>query len=417
MRPPQSVPSKPLPPRSVPPQSVPSTSLPPASRSRAGLRLTAAAALGRFELQRCARCSAVQYPPREACHRCLSTQLLWTLQSGEGELISQTTLHHSHERYFRDRLPWRVGMVRLASGPTVLAHLHGAVAAAPARVRVSVRLDKAGQAVLIAVPAGEEMIDLGEDRQLKEMTCDPRNRRVLVTDGSTAVGCALVRALIAAGADKVWVGDAGADGTTTLAELSGLSGVTLVPMDVTRAESVAHAAAAIADQVDILVSNCERNAMQAGREAVSGAPDSPRAQEDAARAEMDVNYFGLLRLAQEFGPAMRKRNAGGPANAIAWVNLLSVYAMSNFPPRGTFSASMAAAYSLSQWLRAQMQAAGIRVMTVFPGPIEPGALARAVVEALQDGLEELYPGDVAQQWLERWLESPKVLERELAVGR
>ncbi len=150
---------------------------------------------------------------------------------------------------------------------------------------------------------------------------------------------------------------------------------------------------------------------------------------DAARAEMDVNYFGLLRLAQAFGPALKGRAADGQSNAIAWVNLLSVYALSNFPAHGTFSASQAAAYSLSQCLRAEMRTAGIRVVDVFAGPIDddwnqllpppklaPAALAKAVVRALQDGVEDVYPGDVAQEWFRRWRDDPKVLERELAAG-
>jgi hypothetical protein len=86
--------------------------LPPSGRSRVALGLTAAACLGRFELQVCRDCATVQYPPREACHCCLSLQLDWTLQSGEGELISQTTLAHSHNQYFRERLPWRVLSLR-----------------------------------------------------------------------------------------------------------------------------------------------------------------------------------------------------------------------------------------------------------------------------------------------------------------
>ncbi len=51
--------------------------LPPGGRSRAALGLTAAAAEGGFALQVCADCAAVQYPPREACHRCLSVKLRW----------------------------------------------------------------------------------------------------------------------------------------------------------------------------------------------------------------------------------------------------------------------------------------------------------------------------------------------------
>jgi NAD(P)-dependent dehydrogenase (short-subunit alcohol dehydrogenase family) len=143
---------------------------------------------------------------------------------------------------------------------------------------------------------------------------------------------------------------------------------------------------------------------------------------------MDINYFGLLRLAQEFGPAMRSRGADGQSSATAWVNLLSVYALSNFPPHGTFSASKAAALSLSQCLRAEMRAAGVRVINVFPGPIDdewnqtlpppklpPDALAKAVIGALQDGVEDVYPGDVAQEWLARWKDNPQVLEREISI--
>ena len=58
----------------------------------------------------------MQYPPREACHRCLSPSLNWRAQGGDGELLSQTTLHHSNDLFFRERLPWRLGLVRLDAG-------------------------------------------------------------------------------------------------------------------------------------------------------------------------------------------------------------------------------------------------------------------------------------------------------------
>jgi uncharacterized OB-fold protein len=142
--------------------------LPPGKRSRAALGLTAAAALGRFELQRCQQCSAIQYPPREACHRCLSSELEWTLQPGLGRLIAQTTLYHSYERFFRERLPWRLGLVRLEGGPTVVAHLHSRVPAPPAAVQVTARLDQSGQAVLVAImPGGEEAMN--DDPNIREI--------------------------------------------------------------------------------------------------------------------------------------------------------------------------------------------------------------------------------------------------------
>ena len=59
----------------------------------------------------------------------------------------------------------------------------------------------------------------------------------------------------------------------------------------------------------------------------------------------------MRRLIQAFGPGMRARGADGDNSACAWVNLLSVYALSNWPVYGTTSASQAAALSLSQCLR------------------------------------------------------------------
>lgn len=394
--------------------------LPPWQRGRVALGITAAAAEGRFELQQCEDCGTVQYPPREACQKCLSARLRWRQQSGEGELCALTTLHHSNDLFFRERLPWRLGLVKLDAGPTLVVHLHGEVGDAPSRVRVGARLDRAGQAVLIGFP-NEGSPHMADDKMLREMTSDPKFRKVLVTDGKTPVGQAMVHALVKAGADIVWVGHAepwkklgGLDDITALPQ------VTLVPLDLTNGRSVSELAGEIGGKVDIVINTAEvhRTFGIGGRRGT-----------DAAKAEMDINYFGLLRLAQEFGPALKGRSADGVTSATAWVNLLSVYALSNFPAHGTFSASKAAAYSLAQCLRAEMRPAGIRVINVFPGPIDdewnqhmpppklaPSALASAIVKALRDGVEDVYPGDVAQEWLERWRDNPKVLERELAAG-
>lgn len=398
----------------------PQMNLPPGARSRVALGLTAAAAEGRFELQVCADCAAVQYPPREACHVCLSPRLPWRAQSGAGRLLAATTLEHSNDLFFRERLPWRLGLVQLDAGPTLMVHLHGEVGDEPQPVRVGARLDRAGQAVLIAFP-NQEGPPMADDKMLREMTSDPRFRKVLVTDGKTPLGQAIVRALVAAGAELVWVGHAepwkkmpGTD------DIAALPQVALVPLDLSNGRSVTALAGEIGGKVDIVINNAEVH-RSFGIAARRGT--------DVAKAEMDINYFGLLRLAQEFGPALRGRAADGTASACAWVNLLSIYALANFPPHGTFSASKAAALSLAQCLRAEMRPAGIRVINLFPGPIDdewnqnlpppklaPAALAGAIVKALRDGVEDVYPGDVAQEWLARWRDNPKVLERELAAG-
>ncbi len=413
------------PPRKNPVLRTPQMNLPPASRGRVALGLAAAAAEGRLELQVCEDCGTVQYPPREACVRCVSPSLQWRHQSGEGRLMATTTLAHSNDLYFRERLPWRLGMVHLDAGPSVMVHLHGAVLEPAAggeapRVRVGARLDRAGQAVLIGFP--ENLNDaMQDDKMLREMACDPKFRKVLVTDGKSAVGQAVVKALVKAGADLVWVGHAEPwKKLPGLPEIAALPQVTLVPLDVTDERSVRELAGEIGGKVDIVVNTAEYH---------RAFGISARRGTDVAKAEMEVNYFGLLRLAQCFGPALKGRSADGATHATAWVNLLSVFALSNFPAQGTFCASKAAALSLAQCLRAEMRPAGIRVVNVFPGPIDeewnqnvpppkvaPAALATAIVKALQDGLEDVYPGDVAQEWVQRWRDNPKVLERELAAG-
>jgi short-subunit dehydrogenase len=57
---------------------------------------------------------------------------------------------------------------------------------------------------------------------------------------------------------------------------------------------------------------------------------------------MEVNYFGTLSMIRAFSPVL-KNNGGG---AIA--NILSVASLVNFPMLGSYSASKAALYSLTQ---------------------------------------------------------------------
>jgi NAD(P)-dependent dehydrogenase (short-subunit alcohol dehydrogenase family)/uncharacterized OB-fold protein len=395
--------------------------LPPGSRSRVALGLTAAAARGHLELQTCRDCGTVQYPPREACRVCLSQRLDWKLQSSAGELLSEATLHHSNELFYRERMPWRLGMVRLDCGPVVVAHLHGDCARAPSRVRILANIDRAGQAALVAIPDNDTP-NMSDDRQLREMTCDPKFRKVLITDAKSPVGQALVEATVKAGADLVWAGFAEPwKKPPGFERLSLLPQVSLVPLDLTDTRAVKNLAGEIGGRVDILINTADhhRNYGISGREGV-----------EVARAEMDINYFGLLRLAQEFAPAMRARGADGQSSAVAWVNLLSVFALSNFPAHGTYSASKAAALSLAQCLRAELAPSGIRVINVFPGPIDdewnqalpppkiaPPRLAADIIEALRGGAEDVFAGEVAQDWLARWRDNPKALERELAAMR
>jgi uncharacterized OB-fold protein len=141
---------------------------PPSIRSKPALGLDAPAARGLFQLQVCDECAAVQYPPREACVRCLSVQLTWRPQDGRGELIAETQVRHSLDPFFRDKLPWRVGLVQLDAGPVVVAHVHSALPHASVRVRLTAAVDAAGHAALFAFPQ-EDTSDMRHDRQLREI--------------------------------------------------------------------------------------------------------------------------------------------------------------------------------------------------------------------------------------------------------
>lgn len=393
--------------------------LPPSARSRTAMGLTAAAAEGRFDLQVCHECSAVQYPPREVCVHCLSEHLAWQPVSPMGTLQALTTLHHSNDLYFRERLPWRVGSVHMRAGPVVVAHAHPDCVEG-GRVRLALRLDRSGQAVMLALPEASTPY-MEEAPLLREMSCDPKFRRVLVTDAKTDLGLAMVRGLLDAGASIVfaanpqsWKRSAAYD--ALLAD----DRVQAVLLDVTDTDSVDRLAAQIGGKVDILINTAD---MQR-----DGGVMYQR-DINVARDVFDVNCFGLMRLAQAFGPAMCSRVADGVNNAVAWVNVLSIYAQASLPARGMWSASHAAALSVAHCLRAEMRPAGMRVVNVFAGPLDheweqrtppprvpPANVARTIVQALQQGLEDVYVGDVAHELRNRLKENPKAVEHELAQG-
>ena len=390
---------------------------PQAIRSRTAQGLTAAAAQGRFELQTCAGCKTVFYPPRDACPKCLSARVPFVPVDNRGVILAETAIHTSTDPYFRERTPWRAGLAKLDCGPVVLSHLHGDVREGE-RVRLDLKLDKGGAPVMIALPE-KDTPNMADDPQLREMTCDPKFRRVLITSGRTAVGQAMAKAFSEAGASIVFVGVAdpwkpfpGHDA------LRAIECVEIVPLDVTDTESVTEQAEQNGGRVDILVNTAEH---------VRPGGILQRHGLTVAREEMDVRYFGLMRLAQAFGPAMRSRGADGVNSAAAFVNLLSVHALMNWPAYGAYSAAEAASLSAAQCMRAELRPGGVKVLNVFFGPLEtewfqtvpppkvtPAALARAVVQALQRGLEDAFVGDIAEDVRARLAVNPKALEREMA---
>nr|WP_246755875.1 SDR family NAD(P)-dependent oxidoreductase [Bradyrhizobium sp. CCBAU 53338] len=298
----------------------------------------------------------------------------------------------------------------------MIAHIHGDCQEGET-VKMSLQLDKAGQAVAFASP-GTTTPNQADDKQWREFTADPRYRRALVTDGRNEAGQAIALALVAAGATTVFVGIPerwrpfkGED------RLASVTNIHLVSLDIGDQRSVAGLAADIGPKTDILV-NTNDHVRPGGLLTRNGA--------GRYREEIERSYLGFVHLAQSFGPIMRGRGADGAGSAVAWANIFSIYSLSNWPAYGAYSASQAAALSLSQCLRAELRGSGVRVMNLFTGPIEsdwfqglpppkvsPEALAAALIRALKSGSEDVFVGDVAEDFRRRLTTNPKALEREL----
>lgn len=226
----------------------------------------------------------------------------------------------------------------------------------------------------------------------------------MVTGANRGIGRAIVQELLAQGARHVYAASrtsAGFNDTTNLTE---------VRLDVTKTPMIEQAAARCPD-VNVLINN----AGVLRGQALLGAPDG-----DAAEAEMCVNYFGTLHMCRAFAPVLA-HNGGG-----AIVNVLSILARVNLPAVGSYSASKAAALSLTQGIRGELAAQRTLVIGVMPAFVDtamasrvtlpklpPQAVAEAILLALRDGTEDVYPGyaaEVAAQ-LEK---DGKAVERQFA---
>lgn len=231
----------------------------------------------------------------------------------------------------------------------------------------------------------------------------------LVTGANRGIGAAFVAGLLEAGARRVYA--AARDPQTLATTIQKDARLVALPLDITDDTSVQEAAARLAD-VDLVVNNA---GVARGARLIAAADLS------AARQEMEVNYFGLLRMSRAFAPILAA-NGGGTL-----INVLSILARVASPASGSYSASKAAALSLTQAVRAELQAQGTRVIGVLPGyvatdmteritapKIQPIEVVRATLDALQTDQDEVYPGEVATQIAALLLQNPKAVERQFA---
>ncbi len=205
----------------------------------------------------------------------------------------------------------------------------------------------------------------------------------LVTGANRGIGKAYVDALLEAGAAKVYA-------AARTPQDADDPRVVPLQLDVTDADQVTWAARTASD-VQLVISN-------AG--IATGA--SPLDGVQALRAEMEVNYFGVAAVAEAFAPVLAA-NGGG-----ALVHMLSALSWATFPTTIGYSASKSAAWALTNGLRQVLP--GTQVIGVHVGYVDtdmaahvdvpktaPADVARAVLEGIETGADEVLVDEVSRQ--------------------
>jgi NAD(P)-dependent dehydrogenase (short-subunit alcohol dehydrogenase family) len=228
------------------------------------------------------------------------------------------------------------------------------------------------------------------------------DRTVLVTGGNRGIGRALVEEALNRGAQRVY---AGARQPWTHPDPR----VTPLILDVTSDEQVRRAAADVAS-LDILVNN-------AGLALYDDLSDRSAIEQSLA-----TNFYGPYDVIQAFLPLLTRSQG-------TIVNNLSMNSLAPFPMIPAYSISKAAAFSLTQSLRALLADRGVRVYAVMTGPTDtdmtrgfdiPKTSAESVARAILDGVEkdeeEIFPDPMSETVAESWRSGTlKGLERQFAA--
>jgi NAD(P)-dependent dehydrogenase (short-subunit alcohol dehydrogenase family) len=227
------------------------------------------------------------------------------------------------------------------------------------------------------------------------------DKAVLVTGANRGIGQALVEEALARGARRVY---AGMRHPLTHPD----ERVTPLILDVTNAAQIQAAVEAV-ESLDILVNN-------AGVALYDDLSDRSTIEQHLA-----VNLFGTYAVTQAFLPLLTRSRG-------AIVNGLSLAAFASLPIIPAYSISKAAAFSLTQSLRALLAEQGVRVHSVMTGPTDtemsrdldvpkasPESVARAIFDGVENGEEDIFPDPMSQSMAENWRSgAAKAMERQNA---
>ncbi len=74
-------------------------------------------------IQQCNSCHHYQFYPRIMCTECMSPDVKWIAASGEAEIVSFTIVRRPVSKAYADEVPYAVGLVKLAEGPTMMSNI------------------------------------------------------------------------------------------------------------------------------------------------------------------------------------------------------------------------------------------------------------------------------------------------------
>lgn len=227
------------------------------------------------------------------------------------------------------------------------------------------------------------------------MSGELKGKTVLITGANRGIGKAILEEALERGAARVYAAVRNLDSASSLVAEHG-DRVIPVRLDLSDPDSITTAAEAAAD-AEIVINN-------AGVLTISDALAENAIE--SLKFEMDVNVYGLVRVAQAFAPVL-KANGGG-----VLVQLNSVASVRTFTDFTTYCASKAASYAITQGLRESLKEQGTQVVSVHPGPIQtdmgnaagfgdsaesPALVATAVFDAIAEGRFHVWPDSIAEQ--------------------
>lgn len=237
-----------------------------------------------------------------------------------------------------------------------------------------------------------------------------QNSIALVTGANRGIGRALVNALLQAGAKKVYAGARDLAGMGAV-KFMDMARVVPISIDITHRERV-QALPGQAPDVTLLINN-------AGVLDFGGILEVPV---DAVARNFETNFYGTLNMARAFAPLIEK-NGGG-----AIVNILTLVALASMPGLAAYNASKAAAWSMTQSLRASIASKGVAVHGVFPGAVDtdmlagvdmpktaPADIAAAVVAAIIADQEDIFPDTMSAGLYAAWKIDHKSVEKQFAI--